>query len=63
MRVALLEVVAMQGGHEIEFDRLIVQSLRENHHTPVFLVPENSSFKINYGTDVFFLKGWNAILH
>ncbi len=63
MRVALLEVVAMQGGHEIEFDRLIVQSLRENHHTPIFLVPENSSFKINYGTEVFFLKGGSVIAH
>ena len=48
MRIALLEVVAMQGGHEVEFDRLIVQSLRTLEYQPVFLVPSNFSFSASH---------------
>lgn len=54
MRIALLEVVATQGGHEVEFDRLIVHSLRALGHQPVFLVPPNFSFKIDYQAETHF---------
>ncbi len=63
MRIALLEVVAMQGGHEVEFDRLIVQSLRTLEYQPVFLVPSNFSFKIDYQAETHFLHGGRAIVH
>lgn len=63
MRIALLEVVAMQGGHEVEFDRLIVHSLRALGHQPVFLVPPNFSFKIDYQAETHFLHGGKAIAH
>lgn len=63
MRIALLEVVAMQGGHEVEFDRLIVQSLRALECQPVFLVPSNFSFKIDYQAETHFLHGGGAIIH
>ncbi len=63
MRIALLEVVAMQGGHEVEFDRLIVQSLRALNHQPVFLVPQNFSFKFDYQSETHFLHGGRSIIH
>lgn len=61
MRVAILESIVMPAGHEVEFDRILVEELKKQGHEPVFLVPENFPFKVDYGVDVEYLEGGEAI--
>ena len=61
MRVAILESIVMPAGHEVEFDRILVEELKKQGHEPVFFVPENFSFKVNYGVDIEYLEGGEAI--
>lgn len=37
MRIAILESIVMPAGHEVEFDRILVDELKRQGHTPVFL--------------------------
>ena len=61
MRVAILESIVMPAGHEVEFDRILVEELKKQGHEPVFFVPENFSFKVDYGVDIEYLEGGEAI--
>ncbi|MDR0408299.1 MAG: hypothetical protein LBH45_05255 [Campylobacteraceae bacterium] len=61
MRVAILESIVMPAGHEVEFDRILVDELKQQGHKPIFFVPKNFPFKINYKTDVEYLNGGEAI--
>lgn len=61
MRVAILESIVMPAGHEVEFDRILVEELKKQGHEPVFFVPENFPFKVDYGVDVEYLEGGEAI--
>ena len=61
MRVAILESIVMPAGHEVEFDRILVEELKRQGHEPVFFVPENFPFKVDYGVDVEYLEGGEAI--
>ena len=61
MRVAILESIVMPAGHEVEFDRILVEELKKQGHEPVFFVPENFPFKVNYGVDIEYLEGGEAI--
>lgn len=61
MRVAILESIVMPAGHEVEFDRILVEELKKQGHEPVFFVPENFLFKVDYGVDVEYLEGGEAI--
>ena len=61
MRVAILESIVMPAGHEVEFDRILVDELKRQGHEPVFFVPERFPFKINYQTEVEYLDGGEAI--
>ncbi|MEE0404380.1 MAG: glycosyltransferase family 1 protein, partial [Megasphaera elsdenii] len=45
MRVAILESIVMPAGHEVEFDRILVEELKKQGHEPVFFVPERFPFK------------------
>ena len=45
------------GGHEVEFDRIIVEEFRALGHSVEFYVPENFSFQFDYHTPVTRLKG------
>ena len=45
MRVAILESIIMPAGHEVEFDRMIINELKRQGHEPVLMVPENFTFK------------------
>lgn len=36
MRVAILESIVMPAGHEVEFDRILVEELKRQGHEPVF---------------------------
>lgn len=57
MRVAILESIVMPAGHEVEFDRILVEELRNQGHEPVFFVPENFPFKIKYNAEIEYLDG------
>lgn len=57
MRFAIMECVVTPGGHEIDFDRLLVEELTALGHTVEFYVPEGHEFKWNYGVKVTHIKG------
>ena len=61
MRVAILESIVMPAGHEVEFDRILVEELKKQGHEPVFFVPERFPFKLDYHCDVDYLDGGEAI--
>lgn len=61
MRVAILESIVMPAGHEVEFDRILVNELKKQGHEPVFFVPPNFPFKFDYGADIEYLDGGEAI--
>ena len=51
----------MPAGHEVEFDRILVEELKKQGHEPVFFVPERFPFKLDYHCDVDYLEGGAAI--
>ena len=61
MRIAILESIVMPAGHEVEFDRILVEELKKQGHEPVFFVPEHFPFKLDYHCDVEYLAGGEAI--
>ena len=61
MRIAILESIVMPAGHEVEFDRILVEELKKQGHEPMFFVPERYPFKINYRVPVTHLEGGEAI--
>ena len=63
MRVAILETIVMPAGHEVEFDRIIVDALKRQGHEPVFFVPEHFPFKLDYKADVEYLEGGEVITY
>ena len=63
MRVAILESIIMPAGHEVEFDRILVDELKKEGHNPCFFVPENFKFKLNYNADVEYLNGGSVITY
>lgn len=63
MRIAILESIVMPAGHEVEFDRILVDELKRQGHEPVFFVPEKFPFKIDYRTAVEYLSGGEVITY
>lgn len=63
MRVAILESIIMPAGHEVEFDRIIINELKRQGHEPVLMVPENFTFKVDYGVDVIYLEGGEVVTY
>lgn len=61
MRVAILESIVMPAGHEVEFDRILVEELKKQGHDPVFFVPEQFPFKLDYHCDIEYLEGGEAV--
>ena len=61
MRIAILESIVMPAGHEVEFDRILVENMKKQGHTPVFFVPENYPFKLDYKCEVDYLQGGEAV--
>ena len=57
MRLAIFENIMTPGGHEVEFDRILVEEFRGLGHEVEFYVPENFSFQFDYQTPVTRLKG------
>lgn len=63
MKVAILETIVMPAGHEVEFDRILVDELRRQGHEPVMLVPEKFPFKIKYNAQVDYLEGGEVVTY
>lgn len=63
MRVAILESIVMPAGHEVEFDRILVDELKRQGHGPVFFVPERFPFKLDYHCDVEYLSGGEVVTY
>lgn len=57
MRFAIMECVVTPGGHEIDFDRILVEELTALGHSVEFYVPEKHEFKWNYGVPVHHIPG------
>lgn len=57
MRIAIFENIMTPGGHEVEFDRILVEEFRALGHEVEFYVPQNFSFRFDYQTPVTRLKG------
>lgn len=63
MRIAILESIVMPAGHEVEFDRILVEELKKQGHEPVFFVPEHFPFKLDYHCDVEYLDGGEVVTY
>lgn len=63
MRIAILESIVMPAGHEVEFDRILVEELKKQGHEPVFYVPEHFPFKLDYHCDVEYLDGGEVVTY
>lgn len=61
MRVAILESIVMPAGHEVEFDRILVDELRNQGNEPVFFVPEKFPFKLDYNAAIVYLDGGEPV--
>ncbi len=57
MKFAIMENVASDGGHEIDFDRILVEELRALGHEVEFYVPEGHRFKFDYHAPIHYLPG------
>ncbi len=57
MRFAIMENVASEGGHEIDFDRILVEELSALSHDVEFYVPEGHKFRFDYKKKIHYLKG------
>lgn len=57
MRIAIFENVMTPGGHEVDFNRILVEEFRALGHDVIFYVPENFKFQLDYNTPVEKLSG------
>ncbi len=53
----------MPAGHEVEFDRILVDELRNQGHEPVLFTPEKFPFKIKYNAEVEYLAGGEVVTY
>ena len=63
MKIGILESIFMPAGHEVEFDRLLVDELVAQGHEPVMLVPQKFPFKVKYNADVDYLDGGEVVTY
>ena len=57
MRIAIFENIMTPGGHEVDFDRILVEELRVLGHEVCFFVPEGFRFAMDYHVPFHTLKG------
>lgn len=57
MKIAIFENIMTPGGHEVDFDRILVEELKALGHEIVFYVPEGFRFGMDYHTEVCHLSG------
>ena len=63
MKVAILESIIMPAGHEVEFDKILVDELKRQGHEPIMLVPEKFKFKIKYNAKTEYLNGGEVVTY
>ena len=57
MRLAIFENIMTPGGHEVDFDRIIVEEFQKLGHEVSFLVPKGFKFAFDYKVPVKELEG------
>ena len=57
MRIAIFENIMTPGGNEIEFDRILVEELKNLGHEVFFYAPENLEFQFDYKVPVRRIRG------
>jgi len=57
MRIGIFENIMTPGGHEVDFDRIIVEEMQKRGHEVCFYVPEGFQFSFDYHVLVHELKG------
>ena len=57
MRLAIFENIMTPGGHEVDFDRILVEEFQNRGHEVSFYVPEDFVFNFDYQVPVQRLKG------
>lgn len=63
MNIAILESIIMPAGHEVEFDRILVDELKNQGYRPSFFVPEKFPFKLNYEVPIEYLAGGAVVTY
>lgn len=61
MKIAILETIVQPIGHEVEFDKILIDNLKKQKDEPVFFVPKDYPFKMDYKVPVTYLDGGKAI--
>ena len=57
MRIAVFENIMTPGGNEVEFNRILVDELKNLNHEIFFYVPENFTFQFDYKVAVHKING------
>lgn len=57
MRIAIFENIMTPGGHEVDFNRILVEELQALGHEVCFYVPEEFQFALDYHVPVHYLQG------
>ncbi len=52
-----METITTQGGHDVDFDRIVFEELKTLGHEVTFYVPEEFRLQIDYGAKIRKLKG------
>ncbi|MGI6092254.1 MAG: glycosyltransferase family 1 protein [Negativicutes bacterium] len=52
-----MESIVTPGGHEIDFDRILVEDLKQLGHEVNFFVPEGTKLKCNHNAPLYYLPG------
>ena len=48
MRITIFENIMTPGGHEVDFDRILVEELQKLGHAVDFCEPEGFKFNFDY---------------
>lgn len=57
MKIAIMETITTPGGHEVDFDRILVDEFRAQGHEVTFFVPEGVQLPLNYGVPIREMPG------
>ena len=57
MRIAIFENIMTPGGHEVDFDRILVEEFQRLGHEVCFFVPQGFRFSMDYHVLVHELQG------
>lgn len=61
MKVAILETVKATAGFELEYDRIIIETLKKLGHEPIMLLPEKTDLGRDFGVPISYLPGGEIV--